>query len=79
MHALDKGSGPLLFSVESLRSLGAVIDFEHDLVCFRKLTDRRVIRVERSEAGHQLLPMTEDWHARAADTKSPVPSLADLI
>ena len=79
VHALDKGSGPLLFSVESLRSLGAVIDFEHDLVCFRKLTDRRVIRVERSEAGHQLLPMTEDWYARAADTKSPVPSLADLI
>ena len=79
VHALDKGTGPLLFSVESLRSLGALIDFEKDLVCFRKLTDRRVIHLERSEAGHQLLPMTEDWYSKASDTSAPVPSLAEFI
>ena len=28
VHALNKGEGPVLFSIESLRSLGAVIDFE---------------------------------------------------
>ena len=27
VHALDQGEGPLLFSIHTLRALGAVIDF----------------------------------------------------
>ena len=78
VHALDRGEGPLLFSVESLRSLGAVIDFKHDLVCFRHLNDRKIIELERSEAGHQLLPMTTDWYEASVGARS-VPGLKAFI
>ena len=35
VHTIQEGSGPLLISVETLRSLGAVIDFGEDLAVFR--------------------------------------------
>ena len=79
IHALDKGSGPVLFSVETLRSLGAVIDFSEDLIVFRQLDPTRVIKMERSCTGHQLLPMTEDWFQNASQASSPVRSLKQYI
>ena len=79
VHALDKGEGPILFSVESLRASGAVCDFEADLICFRKLNDRKVIQLERSEAGHQLLPLVGDWYEHAHATEQAVPSLKAMI
>ena len=79
VHALDKGEGPILFSVESPRALGAVCDFEADLICFRKLNDRKVIQLERSEAGHQLLPLVGDWYEHARATEQAVPSLKAMI
>ena len=79
IHALDKGSGPVLFPVETLRSLGAVIDFSEDLIVFRQLDPTRVIKMERSCTGHQLLPMTEDWFQTASQASSPVPSLKQYI
>ena len=75
VHALNKGEGPVLFSIESLRSLGAVIDFEHDLLVFRKLNDKKIIKLERSSTGHQLLPMTGDWFEQAKSSAHPVPGL----
>ena len=36
-HAIDRGEGPVLFSIKSLRALGAVVDYENDLICFRRL------------------------------------------
>ena len=74
MHTLDKGSGPILFSIETLRSLGAIIDFEHDLICFRKLS-----QLEQSSSGHQLVPLVQDWYHASKPTKRPVPSLKDFI
>ncbi|CAE7663162.1 GIP [Symbiodinium sp. CCMP2456] len=65
IHALDKGESPILLSVASLRSLGAIIDFEADLVRFRAVDPRRVLAVQRSITGHQLLPLTEDLYASA--------------
>ena len=79
VHALNRGEGPLLFSVESLRSLGAIVDYENDLIVFRKLNDQKVIPVERSCTGHQLLPMTDDWYAKAMPTQRPVPDLRTFI
>ena len=35
IHTLDSGSSPVLLSIETLRRLGAVIDFEHDLMVLR--------------------------------------------
>ena len=79
VHTLDRGHSPILFSIETLRSLGALIDFEHDLLVFRKLDPTRVISLERSCTGHQLLPLSEDWFSRAKTAKNPVPSLEHYI
>ena len=79
IHALDRGQSPILFSIEALRSLGAVIDFQEDLVCFRNLDATRIIELERSCTGHQLLPLTDDWFHNAKQAKGPVQSLRALI
>ena len=75
IHALNKGQGPVLLSVDCLRRLGAVLDFEKDLVCFRNLSRNRVVKLERSQTGHQLIPLTEDLLAGALETQHEVPSL----
>ena len=79
IHALNKGQGPVLLSVDCLRRLGAVLDFEKDLVCFRKLSSNKVVRLERSQTGHQLLPLTEDLLEHAQETSQEVPSLEAFI
>ncbi|CAL1156524.1 unnamed protein product [Cladocopium goreaui] len=73
VHALDAGAGPVLFSIESLRALGAIIDFSEDMVVFRKINPSKIIKMERSATGHQLLPMTQDWYSDAQSTAQPVP------
>ncbi len=78
VHALDKGTGPILISVETLRSLGAVIDFQADLVAFRNLDKFKVVPLERSTSGHQLLSLSEDLYSKAKCCKTAVPSLAEL-
>ena len=79
VHALDRGDGPILFSIEALRKLGAVIDFAEDLLVFRNLNDRKVIQLERSSTGHQLLPLAQDWYSQSEGTQQPVPSLRSYI
>ncbi|CAE7868746.1 RE1 [Symbiodinium sp. KB8] len=79
VHCLDQGTGPLLLSVDTLRRLKAVIDFESDLVCFRALDAKRLVPVERSQTGHQLLPMTEDLFENSLIAKSAVTSFRDLV
>ena len=79
IHALNKGQGPVLLSIDCLRRLGAVLDFEKDLVCFRKLSCNKVVRLERSQTGHQLLPLTEDLLTNAEETSQEVPSLEAFI
>lgn len=65
IHALDRVQGPVLFSIKSLRSLGAIADYENDLICFRHLSDRKLIELQQTCAGHQLLPLTKDWYEGA--------------
>ena len=79
VHCLDRGSGPLLLSVEALRKPKAVIDFEHDLVCLRALDDTRLIRAERSQTGHQLIPLTDDLYSNSVPATKAVPSLEDFV
>eukprot|EP00435_Cladocopium_sp_Y103_P052136 s512_g16.t1 len=78
IHALDKGQGPILISVDTLRSLGAVIDFENDLAVFRNLDKNKVIPLERSASGHQLISLSDDLYRNARNCNSPVPSLAEF-
>ena len=75
VHALEEGQGPVLLSISTLRALGAIIDFEEDLVVFRRLDDRRMIQATRSQSGHQLLPLTENLYSKSVQCHSAVPSL----
>ena len=79
VHTLDRGTGPILLSVESLRQLGAVIDFEEDLVVFRRLNANRIVQLERSSTGHQLLSLTEDIFEQSVASRDSVPSLRSFI
>lgn len=79
VHTLDRGSSPILFSIETLRSLGAIVDFKEDLIVFRELDPKRIIELERSCTGHQLLPLSDDWFTQSKLAQSPVPSLKDYI
>lgn len=79
VHALDKGTAPILLSIHSLRALGAIVDFEQDLAIFRHVDDRKVLKLERTQAGHQVLPLTEDIFEGAQQLASPMPSLKDWI
>ncbi|CAE6958729.1 GIP [Symbiodinium sp. CCMP2592] len=92
VHALDAGEGPILFSIDALRSLGAIVDFSADLMVLRNLDRYKLIRLERSSTGHQLFPLTEDFYQNAEASvmeagtlveftslrKRRVPSMTDL-
>ena len=75
IHALNQGQGPILISIDTLRKLKAVIDFSEDLMVLRALDDSKMIPLERSAAGHQLLPLTEDLMKHAMPCTRQVPSL----
>ncbi|CAE7633802.1 RE1, partial [Symbiodinium sp. CCMP2456] len=65
VHALNKGSGPILVSVATLRALGAIIDFEEDILVLRKLDPTKLIPLQRSTTGHQLVNLTDDLFREA--------------
>ncbi|CAE7481400.1 unnamed protein product [Symbiodinium necroappetens] len=75
VHALDEGEGPVLFSIDALRKLKALIDFEKDLIVFRALDPCKVVPLKRSQTGHQLLDLTADLFEKARGRTKPVPSL----
>ena len=79
IHALDKGEGPILLSIATLRNMKAVIDFSEDLVVFRALNPRKIIRTGRSATGHQLLPLAKDLYDGAIDANREVPSLSVFL
>ena len=79
VHALDKGSGPILVSVATLRALGAIIDFSEDLMVLRALDPRKLVYLRRSATGHQLLDLTEDLYHQAVAAKTAIPSLSSYI
>ena len=79
VHTLDCGDGPVLLSVATLRTLGTVLDFQNDLVCFRNLDCNKVVPLKRSRTGHQLLSLTSDIFQDAREAKCAIPSLASYI
>ncbi|CAE7501028.1 unnamed protein product [Symbiodinium necroappetens] len=79
IHALNKGEGPILLSVATLRKLGAVLDFENDLVVFRRLNGKKIIKVGRSATGHQTLSLKDDLYTNAQEATQEVPSLREFL
>ena len=79
VHTLNRGTGPILLSISSLRALGALIDFERDLIVFRKVDPSRVIQARRSTTGHQLLPLSGNLYAGSQKASQPIASLAEFV
>ena len=79
IHTLEEGESPILMSIETLRKVGAIIDFEHDLAVFRNINPNRVMKLARSRTGHQLLPLTEDWMSNSVASRQAVPSLTSYL
>ena len=79
IHALDRGSAPVLVSVDTLRRMGAIIDFRNDEAVFTTINSRRLVSLARSSAGHQLIPLTEDFMQSGVDFVQPVQSLRKLV
>lgn len=61
IHVLEAGNAPVLLSVSSLRSMGAIIDYSRDEAVFTKIDPNVLVKLEQSAAGHQLLPLAEDF------------------
>ena len=75
VHTLECGESPILLSIQTLRSLKAIIDFESDTVVFRALDPHRLVDLTRGSSGHQLLSLTEDLLSNSTTTTRAVPSL----
>ena len=79
VHALDKGSAPILVSVDTLRKMGAIVDFRTDEAIFTTLADQTLVQLERSSTGHQLIPLTKDFLKAGAPLAKKVESLRQLV
>ena len=78
VHALDKGTAPVLLSIQSLRKLGAIIDFSSDMAVFRAVDPSKVVKLECTTAGHQVTPLTEDVFRNAHQLKQPMQSFSNM-
>jgi len=79
IHALDMGQGPILLSIAALRALGAIVDFEEDVMVLRNVDCHRLIELERSASGHQLLDLSSDLFEKSQPTVQAVPSLRSFV
>ena len=79
VHTLDKGTGPILVSVHTLRQLGALIDFSTNLAVFRNLDRRKVVPLVQSASGHQMVSLSDDLYKDAKVYAHDIPSLSELI
>ena len=79
IHSLNQGNGPILLSIDALRSLGAIVDHANDLIVLRRVNPSKIVHVERSATGHQLLPLTENLFEREEEATQPIPSLKDFF
>ena len=43
IHTLNQGVGPILFSIDALRTLGAIVDFRSDLLVLTAINDKKII------------------------------------
>ena len=60
VHVHDIEGQPILLAASALRSLKAVIDFEHDQMVLKAVGPRKVIALERAPSGRQVFPLASD-------------------
>lgn len=75
IHVHEIPQQPILMSIQALRRMGAVIDFERDECIFRNIDPSRVVRLERAASGHQVFPLTEDVYRESTRRANPFVSL----
>ena len=79
VHALDKGKAPVLVSVDTLRRMGAIIDFQHNEAIFTKVNATKLVPLRQSAAGHQLIPLTTDFMGEGKTLPVTAESLSQLF
>ena len=79
IHTLNQGVGPILLSIDALRTLGAIVDFRSDLLVLTAINDKKIIPLRRSSTGHQLISLVQDLFHEAYDAKERVPSLSSFV
>ena len=79
IHALDKGSAPVLVSVDTLRKMGAIVDFRADQAVFTQVNPNRLVNLRRSSAGHQLIPLTDDFMSSGRTSQRAIKSLHQVL
>ena len=65
-----KGSVPGLFSIDSLRCIGAVVDYGRVKPFLFGLTPKKV-KLQTTWTGRQILPLTRDFTQEATDLREP--------
>ena len=78
IHVIGEGTAPILVSIDSLRKMGAIVDFRNDTAIFTALCASTLVSLERSQSGHQLFPLGEDPLKNGVKLPRPVHSLSAL-
>ena len=78
VHALDKGSVPVLLSIDTLKPMRAIVDYGRDEVVFVGINPQKCVKLSTTSTGHQILPLTQDFMKEARDLQAPVHRLGCL-
>ena len=76
VHVHEVPGQPVLLSVQALKALKAVIDFETNQIVMKAVDPRKVAQLETTEGGHQLFPLVNDVLEGAHLRQTPFVSLS---
>ena len=72
VHALDKGTVPVLLSVDTLRRMKAIVDYGNDQAVFVGINPQKCVALETTTTGHQILPLAQDFMQNSFPLSEPV-------
>ena len=75
---IPDGKAPILLSIDSLRRMGAIIDYANDEAIFTKLDPRKLVSLESTQVGHHIIPLGDNPFKNAKDLGREVHRLSAL-
>ena len=78
IHVIPDGQAPILLSIDTMKKLGAIVDYGNDEAIFTSLNDQVIVPLQKSRAGHQLLPLGQDPLRNGRQLARPVRRLSAL-
>ena len=72
VHALDKGTVPVLLSIDTLKKLHAIVDYGNNEVVFSNIDPCKRVSLETTATGHQVIPLAADFMSGAQILEAPV-------